>query len=355
VRALCSQRMSKLLVLLLCFVVACAIAADPARPNISPIFHADVSVSLRQGPKAYRGGGVYAVDTKNNRARTDYRLEDVDAHEQYVFIHILERYDLGARYTIEEDKCHKLAITGQLENPWEFVAKAKYTGSGTFRGQKYDEWQYDDQQWNSTTRLAVESSDVNTPVFLNTHQVLDGVISQWDIIFEEFDVNEPQAWVFYVPQICENITKAQLEGDVNSVIYFANNNWNCANVACSSRVAAGTGQPGYACAEFTARSLAYGSYIPGLSATASQASYTNYKGNNLCVTTSLAKALSALGFVSGGSVRSASALFGDAGDGSWSHACIGIGAGVVDCHNNARQGIAATGVMFKGIDAIWSP
>jgi len=228
----------------------------------------------------------------------------------------------------------------------------RLTISVLVRGQDFDEWGYTVR--NRTTRIAVLSSDTSTPVFMITHDIVNGVISQTDITFEEFDTKEPEDWVFYVPQIC-NYTSEQVGGDVNAVVYFANNNWNCANVACTSRVAAGTGQPAYECAEFAARSLAAGSYLPGLSSTAPQASYSNYKGNNLCLVTGLSKALSALGFKAVGTTEAAYAVFGDGGDGAWSHACIGIGANTVDCHNNARQGSTATGIMFKGINQILAP
>jgi len=337
----------------LCVVVGFVAAADPARPKISPIFHADVSVSYRLGTKGYNGGGLYAYDTKTNRARTDYKLEDEGAREHYIFIHILDRYDLHEEYTIEDQKCSMKPVTGQLQDPWEWVAKASYVSTGVFRGQKFDEWQY--VQGNDTTRLAVLSSDTTTPVWQNTHSNYNGAITQLDLIFEEWDTKEPEDWVFYVPQICNYTSEGLVGGDVNAVIYFANNNWNCVNVACTSRVPAGTGQPGYQCAEFTARSLAAGGYLPGLSSTAAQSAYGNYKGNNLLVTTSLSKALIGEGFHTAGSVAAASALFGDGGEGAWSHACVGVGANTVDCHNNAREGNTASGIMYKGINQILAP
>lgn len=42
-------------------LVLCAIGiaiAAPARPVISPTFHAQVSVTLSQGTRAYLGGGI---------------------------------------------------------------------------------------------------------------------------------------------------------------------------------------------------------------------------------------------------------------------------------------------------------
>ncbi len=37
--------------------------------------------------------------------------------------------------------------------------------------------------------------------------------------------------------------------DNQGAVYFANTNWNCLDVDCTSRVAPGTGQPDYGCAE----------------------------------------------------------------------------------------------------------
>ncbi len=42
-----------------------------------------------------------------------------------------------------------------------------------------------------------------------------------------------------------------------------------------------------------------------------------------------------LGWKSAGEVEAAYAIMGDAGDGAWSHTCIGIGADLIDCHNAA--------------------
>jgi len=343
--------MNKLILVVLCAVVGCAIAADPVRPKLSSIFHADVHVSLREGNNSYDGGGIYAYDTNKDRARTDYKLERTDKHEQYIFIHNLEvnhKY-----YSIDDQLCTEKDVKEDLPNPWDWVEKATFVSSGTYRGKKYDEWKYQVSD-EEETRLAVLSSDPTTPVFLVTHVNHNNVIRQTDIIFEEWDTKPPEDWVFYVPSIC-NHTAGLVGGDVNAVVYFANNNWNCANVACSSRVPAGTGQPGYQCAEFAARSLAAGSYLPGLTSTAAQSAYGSYRGNNLLLVTGLSKGLTALGFKAVGGVQAAYALFGDGGDGAWSHACIGVGADKVDCHNNAREGNTATGIMYKGINQILAP
>jgi len=150
-----------------------------------------------------------------------------------------------------------------------------------------------------------------------------------------------------------------LKGSASGVIYFANSQWDCADYYCKSRVPVGSGQPGYECAEFVARSLAYGGYISGLAWNTAQSTYGNWNGHNLLLTTGLASFLAEIGFSklpnSGSSVNAAVAIFGDAGDGYFSHTCIGIGSDTVDCHNNARQGYQATGIMFQGIDAVYGP
>jgi len=123
-------------------------------------------------------------------------------------------------------------------------------------------------------------------------------------------------------------------------------------------VPAGSSQPGYACAEFAARALAYGGCIP-ISAYAPQSDYSNFEYGNLIVTTGLGAALDKLGFrrmgTDGSSVNAGCAVVGDGGDGAWSHAAIGVASGTVDAHNNARYHMGATWVMDDGIDEIWCP
>lgn len=49
------------------------------------------------------------------------------------------------------------------------------------------------------------------------------------------------------------------------------------------------------------------------------------RGQNLCLVTGLHTALLNIGFKATGSTQAAYPVFGDAGEGAWSHACIGMG------------------------------
>jgi len=346
---------------ILCVFVGIIIGA-PIKPTISEQFRADVAVRITDKDGIWSGGGLYAFDTVKGEARTDYKF--YNEKNQPKIIHVLERYDQHAVYLIEDFMCTKQAVTGSIPAPWGWLATATYFGSSTYRGKDLDVWQYVDETVTKT--LYVYSSEPNIPVFVEEATVIpkQNITTHTHITFDYFDASTPEEWVFYVPLMCENATARaagvdRLGGDANSVVYFANANWNCANVACTSRVAAGSGQPGYECAEFVSRSLAYGSYIAGLSSTASQATYGSWKGYNLLLCTSLSSFLGSIGFKKQAnaqtSVHPATAIFGDGGEGSFSHACIGVGTGTVDCHNNARNGNTASGIMYKGIDAVWSP
>lgn len=67
----------------------------------------------------------------------------------------------------------------------------------------------------------------------------------------------------------------------NSAVTFANNNWNCATAACTTRVSAGQAQNGYECAEFVARALSTLGIIYGpngdLGTHSAQSAYGNDK------------------------------------------------------------------------------
>jgi hypothetical protein len=299
-------------------------------------------------------GGLYAFDVPNGEARIDVNL---DGNTGPRAIHILDRYDMNSTYIITDGKCTKNSVTGSLSSPWEWVASASYVGISTYEGNTLYDWQLTDKT-NTTLKVSVLQSDVNKPVFFSSRYVNGSEIDLTEIIFLEFNASTPEAWVFYIPKACDSSISG-VGADPSGVIYFANSQWDCAEPTCASRVPAGSGQPGYECAEFVARSLAYGGYFPGLSATAPQSTYLNWKGYDLCYTTHLASALASVGFKklanSGSSVNVAVAIFGNAGDGSFSHTCIGIGANTVDCHNNARKSVSGSGEMYLGIDAVYGP
>ncbi|HZO73675.1 MAG TPA: peptidoglycan-binding domain-containing protein [Ktedonobacteraceae bacterium] len=66
----------------------------------------------------------------------------------------------------------------------------------------------------------------------------------------------------------------------NAAVSFADSHWNCGNAACTFRVAAGSPQPDYQCAEFVARSLAAVGKVPGLTPNSSQSAYGSYRARN---------------------------------------------------------------------------
>jgi len=116
---------------------------------------------------------------------------------------------------------------------------------------------------------------------------------------------------------------------------FAAAQWNCADPSCSSRVPEGSGQEGYACAEYVARTLVSAGLIKGISVSASSDAYANFQGYNLRLVSNLQAYLRTLGWSDHGDVNECSVLFHDAGqeDG---HVVVGIGPGVWSGHNNAR-------------------
>eukprot|EP01113_Clastostelium_recurvatum_P034813 TRINITY_DN476_c0_g1_i3.p1 TRINITY_DN476_c0_g1~~TRINITY_DN476_c0_g1_i3.p1 ORF type:complete len:385 (-),score=87.18 TRINITY_DN476_c0_g1_i3:127-1194(-) len=350
---------------LLVLAFACLALAAPNKPTIATQFESEVGVFVYEGDRSrtLRGGGFYAFDVPKNRARRDLKLENED--HQIEVDHILQRYDLGAEYIFEDRRCNKRRVSGAIPNPWSWLSNATYNGTVEFQGRKLDNWLASttvNATLTITRVLGVLSDSVNTPVWYSERTVRGRVHDNMEITFFKFNASEPQDWAFTVPNICDNSTAVydRLGGDVNAVVYFANTNWNCADVACSQRVPAGSGQENYACAEFAARSLAAGSYIPGLASHDSSAAYGNYKGYNLRVTTSLSSCLgNVLGFkkqaANQGAINAAYPVFGDGGDGYFSHACIGVSSQHIDCHNNARYQMTGDWVFIKGIDAVWGP
>jgi len=339
---------------LLCCLLGLAVAADPTRPQISDVFYAKVSIAVKEGTSYWRGGGLYAFDVPQGRARIDVRLEGPSGT---ISNHILDRYDLNATYIIEDDKCTKKTVSGSLGNPWAWIATATFNGTSSFGGHSLDDWTAV-VDGDTTLKVSVLSADTTKPVLFSEKYVNGSYIEQTDMTFLEFNTSTPEEWVFSIPSFCTK-EKSLVGGNPGDTAYFANSQWDCANPTCSQRVPAGSGQPGYECAEFAARSLAYGGYIPGLTSGAPQGSYGNYKGHNLLLTTGLADCLAGLGFRklpnSGSSVSAAVAVFGNAGDGTFSHACIGVGNNLIDCHNNARYQYPVSSIMYLGIDAVYGP
>jgi len=228
-----------------------------------------------------------------------------------------------------------------------------------------ENWEYFDTSAKTKMKLSVKRHS-NTPVFFSTRRASNFTVSEWAMTFMEWNEERMPAWMIYIPQSCwfagKNIAPVDLR-DNAGVVYFANKNWNCADVACSSTVPSNTPQPGYECAEFVARSLCNGGYIPGVGAYDPQGSYYSYNYNgatyDLCYTTGLSDALAALGFTKlaaqASSVTAGVAVFGDGGDGYFSHTVIGVGPQSIDAHNYAELQIPVTSDLFQGIDACWGP
>jgi hypothetical protein len=344
----------KKIILLFC-LLSCAFSASPSTPQVPDTFYSKVSVSQSEGNNYWRGGGIHALDVPNGRERIDLSLEGPNGNKAY---HILDRYDLNETFNIGEFNCTEASPNGKLVNPFAWVSMATFSGTSTYEGKQLDDWTY--TSGSTTQRLFVLQSNANVPVFYSQKVTYgNGEIALNEITFLEFNTVIPGDWVFTVPQMC-NAGVQLLGGDASSVVYYANTHWDCADVSCSSRVPAGSGQPSYECAEFVSRSLAYGGYFSGLSASAPQSTFLNWKGYDLCLTTSLIKALPALaGYKqkgsSGSDVVAAGVIFGNAGDGSMSHTCVGIATGMVDCHNNAREDVSAAGEMYLGINAVYGP
>jgi hypothetical protein len=146
---------------------------------------------------------------------------------------------------------------------------------------------------------------------------------------------------------------------------FADRYWNCADVGCTSVVSSGSSQSGYQCAEFVARSLAAGGFIPGLSGLESQSSYDPYVygGNSydlLWVSDKqggplgLREFLMALGWSSSSTIQEGSAVMTDGAEGAYSHVAIGIAYNECDAHNNARYHITSCS-SFYTVNEILNP
>jgi len=345
--------------LFLLFAVVAAVYAQ-TRPTITDQFYSEVHVAINDNSRYIVGGGILSFDVPKGLGRTDFKLEN--SNHDIETIHVLERYDLGDIYEIVDDSnCKTIKTTGQITDPFAWVAKATYNGSTSYRGRDHDVWVLSTTEdgGNQETKLFVDAQNVNIPAYLTTHNVTSNKeVYDTAITFLSFTPKEPEEWVFNIPHTCQSNLTSPLGCNSGSVVYWANANWNCGDISCSYRVAAGTGQPGYECAEFTARSLAAGGYV-GLSTTAPQSSYANYKGYNLCYVSSLSGYCHAAGFAakpaSAASVQAGYAVMGNGGDGSWSHACIGVSAGHDDCHNNARVDYPSSGSFYLGVNAVWAP
>jgi len=92
---------------------------------------------------------------------------------------------------------------------------------------------------------------------------------------------------------------------------------------------------------------------------ASQSAYGNYYGYDLLNVYGLSALLEHYGWKkvspSPGNVREGYAVFGNAGDGPMSHAAVGVGNGIIDCHNAAFHHFSAGNIFMHGIDLLLAP
>jgi len=143
---------------------------------------------------------------------------------------------------------------------------------------------------------------------------------------------------------------------------FADANYLCSTAACTSKVAVGSGQSNYQCAEFVSRSIASTGKIPNLTSGAAQSAYNNYsykgKTYDLLWTShrtggplGLEDFLIAAGWKSGGSVKDCSVVFVDGAEGAWSHVAVGVGSNLLDAHNNARYHVATS---YYTVNAVYN-
>jgi len=162
-------------------------------------------------------------------------------------------------------------------------------------------------------------------------------------------------------QCCQKSTPPPSGG--GSCAAFADSQWNCADFNCASHVAAGTPQNNYMCAEFVARTLANAGYIPGLAWNSPQSAYEHYsyKGRSYYLTWTSSKQggllgledfLVAAGWHSGGGITQCSVVFVTTSS-AYAHVVVGVGANLLDAHNNARQHVGPS--YYKAVNAVYNP
>jgi len=191
----------KLISIVLCCYLCTVLAADPARPNISDVFRSPVSIAVHE-QVSYKGTGIYLYNVPKGLGRITYRIDGID---QEVIIHEIFRYDLHFDFFIDQnDRCSRTAVTGNLESPWAWVAKAVFAGTTHDGDRNLDQWKYSDAA-NSTMTISVLSSNVNIPASLHSAVAQGGLVRETFIEFINFDTTEPDESAFNVPKIC-NIT-----------------------------------------------------------------------------------------------------------------------------------------------------
>jgi len=352
-------------VLFFCFCLFVVCFAQ-TRPSIPSTFYARVRVNLLSGPNHHKdswiGGGIYALDVKTGYKRVQFNL-DAESFEvpAQIHYHALDRYDMGSTYSIDYSRmCTVESVNGRLETPFKWVENATFAGESEYLGFTLENWEYTDAS-KVHYKISVKKGTNDPLVFTTGNQIVTDKDAMLEMTVLEWHNTIRPEIRSYIPSTCQGYDI--LQGSVSEVVQFADANWDCADPACSSTVPSGSGQPDYGCAEFVARSLAAGGFIPGLGPLDSQSAFGgwSYDGNtyDLLYCSNLSDALSVLGFSKmpnqASSVTAGCGAFGDGGDGYFSHAVIGVAPGVDDAHNNARFHWQVSGSLYNGIDAVWCP
>jgi len=146
---------------------------------------------------------------------------------------------------------------------------------------------------------------------------------------------------------------------------FADANWDCADVSCSQRVAAGSAQPNYECAEFVSRSLASGGHLPGLGPKDPQSAYGSYhfdgKTYDMLWTSSRSALqgplgvedfLIAKGWHKTSSIDDCTVVLVVGAEGYETHVAVGVAGDVINAHNMARYHVDGA---FYQINNLYAP
>lgn len=146
-------------------------------------------------------------------------------------------------------------------------------------------------------------------------------------------------------------------GNLTAAMSFASATWNCdgASPPCPGckKVPSGSSQTPYGCAEWVAHVLNAGAFLPvklPLCGTLSQYIVDGFDLNRVGTqTTNLMGYLTKLGWkpVASKDIVAGVVCAVDAGDGPWSHAVIGTGAGLCSYHNNARWDVRCASAVIS--------
>jgi len=153
---------------------------------------------------------------------------------------------------------------------------------------------------------------------------------------------------------------------IAAALVFANSEVQCANPTCTIKTAIGNMQPNYKCAEFVARSLAAGGYVPGLDARTgpqmggNSFSYYPWRGRpyslwNVKQLYSYLKARPDFEERPRNQISAGCGVFGNTTGKSMGHVCIAIGDNVLACHNAARANIASERDFRHGVEHVVCP